>query len=130
MTEKLKDTLADVFTENGHLWSDIGTLRAEIARLRVAEMIIQCAKILVQDDRFDRPLECYGTRRKLVDVLAAYDVKGGVPHVNTALAVLKRHYPMVAGHVTALQQAGETVAAKAWAEVARDMYEALKGGGE
>jgi hypothetical protein len=116
-----------------------------LERLRAAEKVVTVAlerKRLISDFRAsEKELRGGWSERMMIAMqglgraddaldaaLAAYDAKGGVPHTDTALAVLNKHYPMVAGHVTALQQAGETVAAEHWAEVARDMYEAIEGG--
>jgi hypothetical protein len=43
----------------------------------------------------------------------------------TALAAIKRHYPIIAGRAMQLQQAGEDKAALAWAAVAGDFYTVL-----
>lgn len=43
-------------------------------------------------------------------------------------SVISDIYPTIAGHVIALEQAGETVAHERWAEVARKIYEALEVG--
>jgi hypothetical protein len=43
------------------------------------------------------------------------------------LAVIHRHYPIIASHVIALDAAGDP-AADAWAELARDFHAALANG--
>jgi hypothetical protein len=42
-------------------------------------------------------------------------------------AMLNRHYPLIAGHVSRLEADGEEKAAAAWLEVARDVADAIMG---
>jgi hypothetical protein len=45
--------------------------------------------------------------------------------VEDLLAVLKKHYPAIAGHVSRLQDAHEDRAAGEWLGIARDFYDAI-----